>query len=282
MSKKVYRPILKEGDHLLKSKENPDRVRGLARDENNQNPDIIEWEEVDVDDLNDDSDYDYDYDDEDSYEDYEFQLSPEQEELLLTLGWVLAEAAIEGSKRLYRNVIKPWWRTNAKPWLKRRLHHRKNAGRKSNNHIKSTETQFEINDQAETDYGLIEVSSQIDMLFDQLFVEMDEEEMKEHMLRLVYHMLGVVNEIRLISNARIKKECETEELCVEKQREVEKYLITKVSDSLNHLLSDKNLKLDINTSKQLFQLTGGGIYINDEYAPVQEVKIEEALKSFKD
>lgn len=51
MGEKVYKPIVKDGDHLIRSKDNPDRVRGLTRDENNQNPDIIEWEEYDIDDL---------------------------------------------------------------------------------------------------------------------------------------------------------------------------------------------------------------------------------------
>ncbi len=46
MGEKVYKPIVKDGDHLIRSKDNPDRVRGLTRDENNQNPDIIEWEET--------------------------------------------------------------------------------------------------------------------------------------------------------------------------------------------------------------------------------------------
>lgn len=53
---------------------------------------------------------------------------------------------------------------------------------------------------------------------------MDEEEAKAHMMRLVYHMLGVVNEIRIISNARIRKNCESEELCIERQKEAEKFL----------------------------------------------------------
>ncbi len=57
MGEKVYKPIVKNGDHLIRSKDNPDRVRGLTRDENNQNPDIIEWEEYDLDDL---QNYDYD------------------------------------------------------------------------------------------------------------------------------------------------------------------------------------------------------------------------------
>lgn len=37
MGEKVYKPIVKDGDHLIRSKDNPDRVRGLIRDENNQN-----------------------------------------------------------------------------------------------------------------------------------------------------------------------------------------------------------------------------------------------------
>ena len=61
MGEKVYKPIVKDGDHLIRSKDNPDRVRGLTRDENNQNPDIIEWEEYDVDDLQSDDYAPYPY-----------------------------------------------------------------------------------------------------------------------------------------------------------------------------------------------------------------------------
>ena len=49
MGEKLYRPLIKEGDHLVRSSKNPDRVRGQSRDSNNKNPDIVEWEEVDVD-----------------------------------------------------------------------------------------------------------------------------------------------------------------------------------------------------------------------------------------
>jgi hypothetical protein len=34
MGEKVYKPIVKDGNHLLRSKDNPDRMRGLTRDEN--------------------------------------------------------------------------------------------------------------------------------------------------------------------------------------------------------------------------------------------------------
>lgn len=46
MGEKVYKPIMNTGDHLVQSKDNPDRVRGLTRDMNNQNPGIPEWEEL--------------------------------------------------------------------------------------------------------------------------------------------------------------------------------------------------------------------------------------------
>ncbi len=51
MGEKVYKPIMNTGDHLVQSKDNPDRVRGLTRDMNNQNPGIPEWEELDLEDL---------------------------------------------------------------------------------------------------------------------------------------------------------------------------------------------------------------------------------------
>ena len=108
---------------------------------------------------------------------------------------------------------------------------------------------------------------------------MDEEEDKVHMMRLVYHMLGVVNEIRIISNARIRKDYKSEELCIEWQKEVEKFLSEKVAAGLDQLLSNNNLHLDLNTSRELFSLTGGGVRLNGEYVPVQAIKIDEALKA---
>lgn len=36
MGEKVYRPIIKEGDHLVKSKENEGRILGVSQDSNNK------------------------------------------------------------------------------------------------------------------------------------------------------------------------------------------------------------------------------------------------------
>ena len=49
MSEILYRPIDDENErHLVQSRENPGRVIGQTRDKDNKNPDIIEWEPVEV------------------------------------------------------------------------------------------------------------------------------------------------------------------------------------------------------------------------------------------
>ena len=99
MGEKVYKPIVKDGDHLIRSKDNPDRVRGLTRDENNQNPDIIEWEEYDVDDLRSDDYTPY------PPEEQRIQLTPEQEEFAQQVGEALGAAIVVGGILLLRKVI---------------------------------------------------------------------------------------------------------------------------------------------------------------------------------
>ena len=108
---------------------------------------------------------------------------------------------------------------------------------------------------------------------------MNKDEAETHLMLLIYHMLGMVNEIRIICNARISDNCESEELKIEQQKAAEKYLSEKVADKLNCLLSNENLQLDSNTSRELVMLTGGGIHLEGKYIPVQVTKIQEALKA---
>ncbi len=117
---KVYKSIVKEGDHLIRSKENPDRVRGLTRDENNQNPDIIEWEELDVDDLQSVST------ETDADEEKAVQLTPEQEERAQLIGAALAAAILTGGSIVYHKFISPWWNNSTWPWIKEKCRDIKN------------------------------------------------------------------------------------------------------------------------------------------------------------
>lgn len=49
MGETLYRPKYDENErHLVPSRKNPDRVIGQTRDKDNKNPDIIEWESVEV------------------------------------------------------------------------------------------------------------------------------------------------------------------------------------------------------------------------------------------
>ena len=269
MGEKVYKPIVKEGDHLIRSKDNPDRVRGLTRDENNQNPGIIEWEEYDVEDLQCDGYESHPYDER------HVELTPEQEELAQQVGEVLSVVMVE----LFREIVSPLWKNIAWPWVKEKGRSIKDSvsGRKKRKTTKAIKA--ETAKEAMPDRRLAEVSLQIDKVFEQLYCEMDEDEAKVHMMRLVYHMLGMVNEIRIISNARIRKDCESEELCIERQNEAEKFLSERVAVGLDRLLSNENLHLDFNTSRELFSLTGGGVRLNGEYVPVQAIKIDEVLKT---
>ena len=91
MGEKLYRPILKDGDHLVKSKKNEGRVRGVSQDKNNKNPDIIEWEEVD--------DSIYNYSDE-QYESERIELTPEQQEKSTIIGEIVAAFVIYGAEQL--------------------------------------------------------------------------------------------------------------------------------------------------------------------------------------
>lgn len=112
MGEKVYKPIMNTGDHLVQSKDNPDRVRGLTRDMNNQNPGIPEWEELDLEDLVPSQQ------EPEPYEPQPVQLTPEEEKLAKMAGEALGAAICRGTEILIKDVISPWWKNVAWPWIK--------------------------------------------------------------------------------------------------------------------------------------------------------------------
>lgn len=269
MGEKVYKPIVKDGDHLVHSKDNPERVRGLTRDANNQNPDIIEWEEYDIDDLQNDNCAPY------HYEEQHVQLTPEQEEVAQLVGKALSALIVSGGILLFREVISPWWKNKARPWIKEKTHRSDKKKQKAATIAKKTNK-----NNTEPNIQLANVTEQIDKAFESAYIEMDEEEVKAHMMKLIYHMLGMANEIRIIINAQIKADCESEEQYIECQKELEKFLSERVAYNLDQLLSRNDLQLDLDTSRKLSSLTGGGVYLNGVYVPVQAIKINEALMLF--
>ena len=176
MGEKVYKPIVKDGDHLIHSKDNPNRVRGLTRDENNQNPDIIEWEEYDVDDLRRDDYNPY------PYEERHIRLTPEQEELARQIGEALGQAIVAGGILLLENVISPWWKNVVRPWVKEKGRGIKNTISRKKEQRTKKKTKTAIKKQTESDRRLADISLQIDKVFEQFYFEMDEEGVKDHLM----------------------------------------------------------------------------------------------------
>ena len=173
-------------------------------------------------------------------------------------------------------MISPWWKNVAWPWIK-------DKGEilvAVLNNEKTKAEQIKMPEPKETRPTVPDVEIQtLENAFEQIYIDMDKEEARKHVLQLVYHILGMANEIRILSNARISKECKSEQECIEAQQAAEKVLSEKTSAMLNQLLSNKTLHLDLDTSRELFDLTGGGVYLNGEYVPVLECKIEEAVKN---
>lgn len=95
MGRKLYKPILKEGYHLVDSSKNSNRVRGQARDKENKNSDIVEWEVVDA-------------------------ISSKEMGEALAVAIIAAAAAGAGLYYVINNKVVPWWKSTALPWIKRR------------------------------------------------------------------------------------------------------------------------------------------------------------------
>lgn len=182
--------------------------------------------------------------------------------------------------QLHEHVISPWWYSKAKPWIKGKWVDAKNFV------LGKTKAQAIIEKKEINETGIqLSSDTQIDEMLDAEFesfqLNMTPDEVKEHMMKLIYHMLGTAYEIKILSNARIVEHIEDETTQIEKKKEAEKLLTEKVYNNINKLLSDETLMLDVNTSKQLFGLLGGGIRISGEYVPVELEKVNAAIESMK-
>ena len=72
-------------------------------------------------------------------------------------------------------------------------------------------------------------------------------------------MLGTAYEIKILSNSRIVDQIEDETIQIEKKTHVEKLLVERVASNIDELLKDENLLLEVSSSRQIFNLLGGGI-----------------------
>ena len=272
MGEKLYRPILKDGDHLVKSKENEGRVRGISQDVNNKTTDIIEWEEVEIENQT------CNYEDESQH----IELTPEQQQIAEMIGTAIAAGIIYGAGKFNEHIIQPWWHNSVHPWVNRKMSDVKQIFFGKTKVSKIVEEKMSNQTSMLVD---VETNAQIDIMIDQAFdsikFDMSTEEAKKHIINLIYHILGIAYEIKILSNSRIADQFEDESMRLENQVKVEKFLAEKVANNINHLLSDESLQIDVSSSKQLSSLLGGGIRINQDYIPVETEKIRLAIDGYK-
>lgn len=171
----------------------------------------------------------------------------------------------------------PWWKETAWPWTKGKIRDIKARLTAKEELQPAATAESTTKEEAELSQQIDEASSLIDKSFENICFDMSEEEAKAHVMNLVHHMIGVANEIHIMSNARITEACGSEEQSIEKQKAVEKILSEKVADNLNLLLSNESLELDPDVSAELFALAGGGIRNEGEYVPVQADKLRKVM-----
>lgn len=268
MGEKLYRPIINDGDHLVRSKDNEDRVRGISQDENNRTTDIVEWEEVNIEDSTPESEP----------ESSSFNLQQRAEDLAAGAALLIV---VYAGKKLYDNVLKPWWVNKAAPWIQDKIE--KTSGKQPSQSMEdktgesiSVENSTELMNEADT-----HISEQLDQDFDNIRFDMNSDEARQHVIKLINHMLAVAYEIKVLSNTRIVDQIEDEEAKIENQARTEKLLAEKVSIKINDLLSDDTLNLSLSDQQQIFNLLGGGIKRNGEYVPVEPSKVSEAIDSIE-
>lgn len=95
-------------------------------------------------------------------------------------------------------------------------------------------------------------------------------------------MLEITNEIRIMSNAHIKRHSEIEEDLRLRIEASEKFLVKKLAYNLDLILSNPEMYLDEKTSNDLFNLLVGGLITNGEYIPVEAQKVYDAIFAQKD
>ena len=255
MGRKLYKPILKDGYHLVNSSENSNRVRGQARDKENKNPDIVEWEAVDA-------------------------VSSKEMGEALAVAIIAAVAAGAGLCYVINKKVVPWWKSAALPWIKRRSDYITSflKGEKKYKSVQRANKGNKDKNLAEME----KVSNQIDEVFEKIYIDMNETEAKQHLLKIILHMLEIANEIRIISNAHIKRHSESKEDLRLRIDASEKFLVKKLAYNLDLILSNPEMYLDEKTSNDLFNLFGGGLITNGEYIPVETTKVYDAILAQKD
>ncbi len=271
MKKVLYEPVLRDDHHLVNSRCNPERVRGQSRDKNNKNPDIVEWKKVEVDEeIGVDNNAPL-------FDDVEQrQISPWLEQGAELLGEFIGNLIVNISSRIIKSII-THWRENAWPWIRDRFKELFSSSMEKSN--TTTQKNEDIQKMAKIVYAANcpQNHVNIDELFEQTYINMEEEEVRQHLLNILYHMLSLANEIRIISQAQIRRKCENEKDYRDRIKASEIFITNKLSENINRLLSNDKLAIDADNVNMVYNLLGGGVRKEGEYIPVNNKSVYKAI-----
>ena len=142
-----------------------------------------------------------------------------------------------GIAELHEHVIKPWWNQRGEPWVKNKIDLVREKFKK-----KKREDSTVRNNKADLKQDNVEVVSvspveKNSIIFDEkIFSEMSTEDIEEHLLKLIYYILGTAYEIKIISNTKIKDETPNKKEYIENDLKID-------LEYLNEELDEKTKEL---------------------------------------
>lgn len=167
MKEKLYRPIINSDEHLVRSKDNPTRVRGVSLDKDNKNIDIPELEEVDIDRAKDG--------------------------LIVAAATFVATKAIDLASDKIKNSI--WWQNKVIPWKVDKENNIKGfINEKLGTKFKMSEVPIQTNEKT-ISYAKDELCNEMLMV--------SQDEFEEHVIRYIGLMYDLNNEEYFLKNAEI-------------------------------------------------------------------------------
>ena len=259
MENGLYRPVMDENHHLVQSRKNPDRVRGLSRNADNKDQRIIEWEYVGTAEEIERTNLPYE----------ENGLSPKEREIAEIIATAISTAIVESTVIIVEDIFIPWWKETGWPKLKEK-------GKFIYDVVTAKKTRAEIlmeeaNRTTEIDDHWDEISVR-DLLL--RYLENCDEDADGHIQNAVYHFLAFAKEIRYISINASRSEGAID---VDKAKAIEASFVAQVSSCLDNYLSHKTLLLDNHSSDIIFSCLGGGIKRDGVYLPVNKDKLMQRL-----
>lgn len=246
MSDYYYKPVLKDDQHLLSSQDNPDRVRGLARDSNNKNPDIIEWERYEFDD-DDSNESENEFDDPDDTAE-----SSSRKALIAILAAGLTAMAAVG---VIKYLI---------PKIRRKIEKRKSQKKIDIASCDDTsDSQTSIESIEKDNQVAIEISDNNSESNTRII---SEEEANFRIKDLIYHMLKASHQYYILANSRIDSGEKFPNISLSEIAEM-------ATAEMNQRLSNGTLQLSDTQLKEINELLDGGKVIDGNYVPIKKEKV---------